>query len=195
MSGCEGMLAPYSAPPYCSTDTHYYCGNPYIDVTSPTRSPPVETQTNFGAPPPTGSTQHPLPLGVSSDGRQGSFDNVLVWLNQQSCGGTVKRKRKINKNQRSAANMRERRRMVHLNDAFEVLRETIPVFPYEKKLSRIQTLKLAIDYISFMTEFLQDTSPNHQHQQQPSMAASNPHPHQPTTAPPALPELHYCDTW
>ena len=82
------------------------------------------------------------------------YDNVMVWLNQQSCGGTIKRKRRITRPQRVAANMRERRRMVHLNDAFECLRKTIPSFPYEKKLSRIQTLRLAIDYISFMTELL-----------------------------------------
>ena len=83
-----------------------------------------------------------------------NYDNVMVWLNQQSCGGTVKRKRKINKTQRNAANQRERRRMVCLNTAFEKLRETIPMFPYEKKMSRIQTLRLAIDYISFMSDIV-----------------------------------------
>ena len=82
------------------------------------------------------------------------YDNVMVWLNQQACGGAIKRKRRITRPQRVAANMRERRRMIHLNDAFECLRTTIPSFPYEKKLSRIQTLRLAIDYISFMTELL-----------------------------------------
>ena len=94
---------------------------------------------------------------VSEDGSKNPampYDNVMVWLNQQSCGGAMKRKRRITRPQRVAANMRERRRMVHLNDAFECLRKTIPSFPYEKKLSRIQTLRLAIDYISFMTELL-----------------------------------------
>lgn len=56
--------------------------------------------------------------------------------------------------QRLAANMRERRRMTSLNTAFEKLKETIPIFPYEKKLSRIQTLRLAIDYIEFMGSIL-----------------------------------------
>ena len=83
-----------------------------------------------------------------------NYENVVVWLNQQACGGTVKRKRRITKGQRVAANQRERKRMVHLNTAFDMLRKTIPSFPYEKKLSRIQTLKLAIDYIGFMTEIL-----------------------------------------
>ncbi len=88
------------------------------------------------------------------DPKSFNYDNVMVWLNQQSCGGAVKRKRRITRPQRVAANMRERRRMVHLNSAFENLKETIPIFPHEKKLSRIQTLKLAIDYIGFMTELL-----------------------------------------
>ena len=45
--------------------------------------------------------------------------------------------------------------MVGLNKAFEELKATIPIFPYEKKLSRIQTLRLAIDYIQFMGNILQ----------------------------------------
>ncbi|KAK2147804.1 hypothetical protein LSH36_535g03026 [Paralvinella palmiformis] len=82
------------------------------------------------------------------------YSDVMLWLDHQACGGTVKRKRKINKVQRSAANIRERRRMVLLNVAFERLREQIPMLPYEKKPSRIRTLKMAIDYIAFMTELL-----------------------------------------
>lgn len=57
--------------------------------------------------------------------------------------------------QRKAANIRERRRMYNLNGAFDVLRKTVPTFAYEKHLSRIETLKLAIGYICFMKELLQ----------------------------------------
>ncbi|XP_076055124.1 protein Fer3-like [Oratosquilla oratoria] len=56
--------------------------------------------------------------------------------------------------QRRAANIRERRRMFNLNEAFDKLRRKVPTFAYEKRLSRIETLKLAITYISFMTELL-----------------------------------------
>ncbi|XP_013394729.1 neurogenic differentiation factor 2-like [Lingula anatina] len=70
---------------------------------------------------------------------------------------TTRRKRKINKIQRVAANMRERRRMTHLNAAFEELKEAVPTLPHEKKLSRIQTLKLAMYYIEFMTRTLHGT--------------------------------------
>lgn len=56
--------------------------------------------------------------------------------------------------QRRAANIRERRRMFNLNEAFDKLRRKVPTFAYEKRLSRIETLRLAITYISFMAELL-----------------------------------------
>lgn len=60
--------------------------------------------------------------------------------------------------QRHAANMRERRRMQSINEAFESLRIHIPTLPYEKKLSKVDTLRLAIGYISFLTELLNKDS-------------------------------------
>ncbi|XP_025960937.1 fer3-like protein [Dromaius novaehollandiae] len=65
-----------------------------------------------------------------------------------------KRKRVITYAQRQAANIRERKRMFNLNEAFDQLRKKVPTFAYEKRLSRIETLRLAIVYISFMTELL-----------------------------------------
>ncbi|XP_023218877.1 pancreas transcription factor 1 subunit alpha-like [Centruroides vittatus] len=56
--------------------------------------------------------------------------------------------------QRLAANLRERRRMQSINDAFEGLRAHIPTLPYEKRLSKVDTLKLAIGYISFLSELV-----------------------------------------
>lgn len=56
--------------------------------------------------------------------------------------------------QRQAANMRERRRMQSINEAFEGLRAHIPTLPYEKRLSKVDTLKLAISYIHFLGEML-----------------------------------------
>ncbi|CAG7785695.1 unnamed protein product [Allacma fusca] len=56
--------------------------------------------------------------------------------------------------QRRAANIRERRRMFNLNEAFDKLRRKVPTFAYEKRLSRIETLRLAITYISFMSDLL-----------------------------------------
>ena len=75
-------------------------------------------------------------------------------LNGQSAAQTPKRKRKTTPAQRVAANVRERRRMCSLNASFDKLRKRVPAFPHEKRLSRIQTLRLAMYYISFMTELL-----------------------------------------
>ncbi|KAH7963438.1 hypothetical protein HPB52_021204 [Rhipicephalus sanguineus] len=56
-------------------------------------------------------------------------------------------------NQRMMANVRERARTQSLNDAFASLRKIIPTMPSDK-LSKIQTLKLASMYISFLFEVL-----------------------------------------
>ena len=45
---------------------------------------------------------------------------------------------------RHAVNMRERRRMQSINDAFERLQQLIPTMPSEKRLSKVVTLKLTI---------------------------------------------------
>lgn len=71
--------------------------------------------------------------------------------------GRSKRRRVITMGQRQAANVRERKRMFSVNEAFDELRRKVPTFAYEKRLSRIETLRLAIIYISFMTDLLENT--------------------------------------
>ncbi|XP_014282343.1 helix-loop-helix protein 13 isoform X2 [Halyomorpha halys] len=66
--------------------------------------------------------------------------------------------------QRQAANIRERKRMLRsdsgrppvkiINSAFDQLRGHVPTFPYEKRLSKIDTLRLAIAYIALLREVL-----------------------------------------
>ncbi|XP_044267620.1 pancreas transcription factor 1 subunit alpha [Tribolium madens] len=74
--------------------------------------------------------------------------------------GRLHRHRRRNKcpqqqiQQRQAANLRERKRMQSINDAFEGLRAHIPTLPYEKRLSKVDTLKLAIGYINFLSELV-----------------------------------------
>ncbi|CAH1267229.1 FERD3L [Branchiostoma lanceolatum] len=78
-------------------------------------------------------------------------------LQQQQQPGQTKpktRRRIPTLAQRKAANVRERRRMFNLNDAFDKLRKRVPTFSYEKRLSRIETLRLAIIYIHFMKDVL-----------------------------------------
>ena len=55
--------------------------------------------------------------------------------------------------QRVLANVRERQRTQSLNDAFAQLRQIIPTLPSDK-LSKIQTLKLASNYIDFLYQVL-----------------------------------------
>jgi hypothetical protein len=69
---------------------------------------------------------------------------------------TKPRRRVATMAQRRAANIRERRRMYNLNTAFDRLRKKVPSFAYEKRLSRIETLKLAIMYIKFMDDLVND---------------------------------------
>lgn len=75
--------------------------------------------------------------------------------------GKPKRRRIPTVAQRRAANIRERRRMFNLNEAFDTLRKRVPTFAYEKRLSRIETLRLAITYISFMTDVISGKEPSH----------------------------------
>ena len=55
--------------------------------------------------------------------------------------------------QRTQANVRERQRTQNLNEAFQNLRQIIPTMPSDK-MSKIQTLKLASDYIDFLYNVL-----------------------------------------
>uniref|UniRef100_A0A8D8SKF4 Helix-loop-helix protein 13 n=3 Tax=Cacopsylla melanoneura TaxID=428564 RepID=A0A8D8SKF4_9HEMI len=67
------------------------------------------------------------------------------------------------------SNVRERKRMMRsgetrsrhdrapvkiINTAFDELRGHVPTFPYEKRLSKIDTLRLAIAYIALLRELL-----------------------------------------
>ncbi|KAG8039550.1 hypothetical protein G9C98_008193 [Cotesia typhae] len=74
--------------------------------------------------------------------------------NQPTSSSKKPRRRVASVSQRRAANIRERRRMFNLNEAFDKLRKKVPTFAYEKRLSRIETLRLAITYIAFMDELL-----------------------------------------
>ncbi|XP_044767075.1 basic helix-loop-helix transcription factor amos-like [Coccinella septempunctata] len=61
---------------------------------------------------------------------------------------SVMRKRRI------AANARERRRMSSLNGAFDRLRQVIPSLEEEHKLSKFETLQMALTYITSLRELL-----------------------------------------
>lgn len=45
--------------------------------------------------------------------------------------------------------------MMSINSAFDELRYHVPTFPYEKRLSKIDTLRLAMAYIALLKDILQ----------------------------------------
>lgn len=61
--------------------------------------------------------------------------------------------------QRQAANARERDRTQSVNTAFTALRTLIPTEPVDRKLSKIETLRLASSYISHLANVLRLQSP------------------------------------
>ncbi|XP_057686048.1 transcription factor 15 [Corythoichthys intestinalis] len=56
--------------------------------------------------------------------------------------------------QRQAANARERDRTHSVNTAFTTLRTLIPTEPADRKLSKVETLRLACSYISHLANML-----------------------------------------
>ena len=56
---------------------------------------------------------------------------------------------------RVSANARERRRMRSMNVAFDHLRNVIPSFGGNRKLSKFETLQMAQTYIAALEEILQ----------------------------------------
>lgn len=62
----------------------------------------------------------------------------------------------LSKYRRKTANARERSRMREINEAFESLRRAVPVPRESEKLTKISTLRLAMRYISALTQLLSE---------------------------------------
>lgn len=65
---------------------------------------------------------------------------------------------RIKKHRRIKANDRERNRMHTLNEALEKLRLVLPTFPEDTKLTKIETLRFAHNYIFALEQVLETTS-------------------------------------
>uniref|UniRef100_A0A8C5PY87 Atonal bHLH transcription factor 7 n=1 Tax=Leptobrachium leishanense TaxID=445787 RepID=A0A8C5PY87_9ANUR len=57
---------------------------------------------------------------------------------------------------RLAANTRERRRMQGLNTAFDSLRKVVPQWGEDRKLSKYETLQMALSYIMALDRILEE---------------------------------------
>lgn len=80
---------------------------------------------------------------TSSDESNGEYDNEENVMQK--------------KIKRIAANKRERKRMHTVNSAFDQLRELVPTYPSNRKLSKIDTLRLACTYIQDLVSLLHNT--------------------------------------
>lgn len=94
-------------------------------------------------------------------GRKRKIETCL-FLNESSnsCGQHQSSSNNLNIVQRSAANDRERTRMRVLSKAFVKLKTSLPWVPSDTKLSKLDTLKLATSYISYLTKILEDDELN-----------------------------------
>lgn len=67
---------------------------------------------------------------------------------------SIRKKRQLNGQQRDEATIREKHRMLKLNKAYAQLRLVLPV-ENKCKLSRIETLRTAVNYIHLLSELLE----------------------------------------
>lgn len=91
---------------------------------------------------------HKEPLCAASELRLGS-GGVHQYLQPDKCALERAQRRR-----RLAANARERRRMLGLNVAFDQLRSVIPNLETNKKLSKSETLQMALIYICTLSDLL-----------------------------------------
>ncbi|KAL3219758.1 hypothetical protein MRX96_030192 [Rhipicephalus microplus] len=89
-----------------------------------------------------------------------SHGATLSWpIAQSGTSASVEKlsskKRTTSQHGRSAANVRERRRMHKLNSAFDELRKVVPSVS-DRKLSKYETLQIAQSYIMALKDLLGD---------------------------------------
>lgn len=92
--------------------------------------------------------------GLDSQASNESDEENFFFFSDKHTGKPVKKQQ-----QRKAANMRERRRMKSINDAFDNLRNSIPsTLNADRRLSKVDTLRLAIRYIGHLSDLVQTTT-------------------------------------
>lgn len=104
------------------------------------------------------------PPSDASDPDSGSESSSEKWPETEGAGGRARavsvtgrssRFRLVGvSKQRQAANARERDRTHSVNTAFSALRTLIPTEPADRKLSKIETLRLASSYIAHLANVL-----------------------------------------
>ena len=92
-----------------------------------------------------------------------NIDSEIDFLSDQNQSNSenCKKKRVLNKSQRVAANQRERKRMGIMNQSFYQLRNSLPISTGRKrrKMSRLDIVVGAIEYIQYLDELLKGDGP------------------------------------
>lgn len=91
---------------------------------------------------------------LSTEEYASAFSNENTRKKSQKNRMPGKAKRKQRGNRRMKANDRERHRMHELNSALDNLRNVLPTFPDDAKLTKIETLRFAHNYIWALSETL-----------------------------------------
>ena len=100
------------------------------------------------------------PASPSDSGTSSTTDDSSERKLMRSPKKSSKRRKGVSARERNMrrleSNERERQRMHSLNDAFQDLREVIPHVNLDRKLSKIETLTLAKNYIKALTNVICD---------------------------------------
>lgn len=99
-------------------------------------------------------TKTPATVPMKSTPSTSSYSATTKTIKKVKSNGTTKVTPDVMKKRRLAANARERRRMNSLNDAYEKLRDVLPNFGPDKKLSKYETLQMAQTYMHELKEIL-----------------------------------------
>ena len=97
------------------------------------------------------SSEHNIPSKINNH-----QDGLLTLSEERRLSREEKRRRRrASLKYRTAHATRERMRVEAFNSAFGTLRELLPTLPPDKKLSKIEILRLAICYINYLDSVLQ----------------------------------------
>ncbi|XP_012617734.2 neurogenin-1 [Microcebus murinus] len=113
-------------------------------------------------PPPASASGSPAPARRGAPGNSGAADVAGAQDNEQERRRRRGRARvrseallhSLRRSRRVKANDRERNRMHNLNAALDALRSVLPSFPDDTKLTKIETLRFAYNYIWALAETL-----------------------------------------
>lgn len=187
--GLGSPLQYYQAKPFSMEDIEGFNSTSTHFTSSCTKARPSSNGTTSTT---TGAYRRTQPYSPASVGTpatcssdeslpDGNEDELLGGTTGPSVGTEHKKIRRIQ------ANKRERKRMHTVNSAFDDLRDLVPTYPTNRKLSKIETLRLACAYIQDLAKLLNESNAAAVHGEDVNLIH---HPSS-TTQPSHLPPPHY----